>query len=150
MQALLFCGRVLLVLTFAFAGAQKLLNIAGTASVIASKVALPPVLAGIAGNIEAVTGMSMPQFLAILTGALELAAAVLIVFNVGVRPMTFLLIIFTAVGIYFFNDFWNVSGDAQAASLVDALQNISIIGALVILLAIGSTRLGRPERLDEI
>jgi len=150
MQAIFVAGRVFFILMFAYSGAQKLLNIADTASLISSKIVLPLALTGAGSQIEAMIGMSIPQLLAILLGAAELAAAILIAFNVGVRPMAALLVLFTAAGIYYFHDFWNMIGDERASSVTLAVRDLSVIGALLILLALGSWHPGDDGRAGEI
>jgi len=46
---------------------------------------------------------------------------------------------------YFFYDFWNMTGDARAATMTLTLLNLSLIGGLLILFAIGSWRPGSIE-----
>lgn len=150
MQAVFVFGRMLFVLLFVFAGAQKLLDIAGTASMIASKLTIPPTLSGPATAVEAALGMSTPQLLAILAGATELVAGILVGFNIGIRAAITVLILFTAIGSFYMNDFWNMTGEPRANNIIQAMQNISLIGALLMLMVLGSSRPGESESKSDI
>ncbi len=58
MQVILVLGRILFVLVFILSGAQKLMDIAGTATTIGAKVALPEALAAYTPQLEAASGMT--------------------------------------------------------------------------------------------
>jgi uncharacterized membrane protein YphA (DoxX/SURF4 family) len=64
--------------------------------------------------------------------------------------MAFLLAIFTAAATYYFHDFWNMSGAARADNMIHALKNLSIIGALLVFVAMGSWRPAEPDALRDI
>jgi len=74
-------------------------------------------------QLEAMTGMSTPQMLAIAVGAFEVIAGLMIALNFGVRFFAILLIFFVAATIYYFDDFWK-SGAARKMpkTLMDALK----------------------------
>jgi uncharacterized membrane protein YphA (DoxX/SURF4 family) len=61
----------------------------------------------------------------------------MIAFNIAARFFAILLIIFVAAATFYFHDFWNQSPPENAKSLVDALKNLSIIGALFIIAGVG-------------
>jgi uncharacterized membrane protein YphA (DoxX/SURF4 family) len=142
MQVIFVIGRIVFISLFAFTGAQKLMDIAGTASIISKKVTLPPALIGPASYIENAVGMAIPQIMAIASGALELFAALLIAFSIGVRPLSALLILYTGAVIFYMQDFWNMSGDARSTAILSAGESISIIGCLLMLFALGSSTPG--------
>jgi putative oxidoreductase len=151
MQVLFAAGRVIFALFFIFAGVQRLLDISGTAAIIANKFTISSALLSPASSIENAIGMSIPQLLAILSGAIELAAGIFFGFNIGTRAMAALLFLFTAAGVYV-NDFWNMAGDARANNIEQTMQNISLIGALIVFMAMGSSQpnnRGREQILDE-
>jgi uncharacterized membrane protein YphA (DoxX/SURF4 family) len=140
MNILFFIGRLAFVLIFVFSGASKLVDVAGTASMIAGKVVVPAQLAGVASQLETATGMTVPQLLAVATGAVELVCGLLIAVNIGTRFAAILLIVFTAAATFYFHDFWNMTGDAKVDNIAHALKNLSIIGALLILFVLGPWR----------
>ena len=85
MNVVFALGRIALVAIFIVSGAQKLIDIAGTADQIQSKLTIPAPLYDIALQMEAAIGMPIWQILAITAGLLELVAGLLIVFNVFTR-----------------------------------------------------------------
>jgi uncharacterized membrane protein YphA (DoxX/SURF4 family) len=140
MNILFFIGRIAFVVIFIFSGASKLMDVAGTASMIADKVTVPVQLAGFAAQIETASGMTVPQLLAVATGVVELVGGLLIAVNIGTRLAAVMLIIFSAAATFYFHDFWNMTGDARADNMVHVLKNLSIIGALLILFVLGPWR----------
>ncbi len=133
-------GRVLLVLIFIFSGVSKLLDISGTAAMIAAKVTLPAALAGLAAQAEATTGMQTPQLLTILYAAGEIIAGLMIAFNFGTRLAALALILLTIAATYYFHDFWNQAGPERIGNMAHALKNLSIVGGLLVFFALGSWR----------
>jgi uncharacterized membrane protein YphA (DoxX/SURF4 family) len=146
MHIIFVIGRVLLVMIFIISGATKLLDISGTAAQIASVVTVPSALSGLADQLQSVTGMSIPQLLAILSGVIELVGGLLIAFNIGTRGAAFVLVLFTIVVTFYFHDFWNQTGAARDNNMIHFLKNITAIGGLLIFTVLGSWRpLGRTE-----
>lgn len=152
MHILFIVGRVLFVVIFLFSGAEKLMDVAGTAAVIAPKVIVPEALRGIAAQVEGATGMTTPQLLAIIGGVVELAGGLLIAFNIGMRAMAFLLVLFSIAATYYFHDFWNMAGAERGANMIHALKNVSLIGALLVLMSLDPWRRAEAEadRLRDI
>lgn len=146
MNGLFIVGRVALVLIFIITGAQKLMDIAGTAAMIESKIAIPAMLADVAAKITETTGLSAYQLLAIVAGVVEFAGALLIVFNVGTRWVALVLAAFTLVATYFFHDFWNMSGQAYSDNVIQVLKNLSMFGGLLVLASYPSWRPVDPDR----
>jgi uncharacterized membrane protein YphA (DoxX/SURF4 family) len=138
-------GRVVFVLYFIFAGLQRLMNIAASADFFSQKFIIPGALVGLTGQIESAVGLSTPQILSVFAGAIELAAGLLIAFNVGTRAMAFILVVMTALAIYYGNDFWHMADGRREENLVQALLQISLIGALLVFVSLGSAR---PIELD--
>ena len=137
MPAFVTFGRVLFAVLFLYSGATKLFGIAATADFIAAKVAIPALLVPYTTQLETMTGMPTPQMLAIAVGAFEIIAGLMIALNFGVRFFAILLIFFVAAATFYFHDFWNQSPPDNAKSLMDALKNLSIIGALFIIAGYG-------------
>ncbi|HEY7457241.1 MAG TPA: DoxX family protein [Xanthobacteraceae bacterium] len=140
MPTLFALARVLLVLIFAISGATRLLDLDGAAQIIAKEVPIPEMLAGLAAQIEGAIGIATPKLLAILSVVIELGGALLIALNVGTRFASALLILFTASATLYFHDFWNMEGAARMQNMVAAEKNLSIIGGLLMLFALGSWR----------
>jgi putative oxidoreductase len=144
MPAFITFGRVLFAVLFIYSGATKLFGIQATTDFIAAKVVVPALLAPYTTQLETLTGMSTPQMLAIAIGVFEVIAGLMIALNFGARFFAILLIFFVVAATYYFHDFWNQSPPENAKSLVDALKNLSIIGALFMIAGYG-----RTSRTDE-
>ena len=137
MPALITFGRILFAVLFVYTGATKLFAIQATADFIAAKVALPALIVPYLAQLESMTGMTTPQMLAIGIGAFEVIAGLMIALNFLARFFSILLIIFVVVTTFYFHDFWNQAPPDNAKSLIDALKNLSLIGALFIIAGYG-------------
>lgn len=144
MPAFITFGRILFAVLFIYSGAAQLFAIPVTAELIAAKVAIPALLAPYTSQLETMTGMTMPQLLAIAVGVFEVISGLMIALNFGARFFAILLIFFVAATIYYFNDFWNQQPPENAKSLVNALKSLSIIGALFMIAGYGR----RPQMAE--
>ena len=145
MPAFVTFGQILFAVLFIYSGATKLFAVQQTADFIAAKVAIPALLAPYTSQLETMTGMPMPQLLALSAGALEIIAGLMIAVNFGARFFAILLIIFVLVATFYFHDFWNQSAPDNAKTLIDALKNLSIVGALFMIAGYGrGTRSNEP------
>ncbi|MEA2829272.1 MAG: putative oxidoreductase [Bradyrhizobium sp.] len=139
MPAFITFGRILFAVLFIYSGAAKLVGLQATANSIAAKVAIPALLTPYTSQLEAMTGMSTPQILAIVVGVFEVISGLMIALNFGARFFAILLIFFVAATTFYFHDFWNQSSPESAKTLVDALKNLSLIGALFMIAGYGRT-----------
>jgi putative oxidoreductase len=137
MPAFITFGRVLFAVLFIYSGATKLFGIQATADFIAAKVAIPALLTPYTSQLETMTGMPTPQLLAIAIGAFEVISGLMIALNFGARFFAILLIFFVAAATFYVHDFWNQSPPENAKTLVEALKNLSIIGALFMIAGYG-------------
>ena len=137
MPAFITFGRVLFAVLFIYSGATKLVGIQATTDFIAAKIMIPALFAPYTSQLETMTGMTMPQMLAIAAGAFEVIAGLMIALNFGARFFAILLIFFVGAATFYFHDFWNQSAPENAKTLIDALKNLSIIGALFIIAGYG-------------
>jgi uncharacterized membrane protein YphA (DoxX/SURF4 family) len=144
-------GRVLFAVLFIYSGATKLFGIPATTDFIAAKVAIPALLAPYASQLETVTGMSTPQTLAIAVGSFEVIAGIMIALNLAARFFAILMILFVAATIFYFHDFWNQAPPDNSKTLIEALKNLSIIGALFMIAGYGSGSSRRADpRYDDV
>ena len=142
MPAFVTFGRILFAVLFIYTGATKLFAIQATADFIATKITVPEMIAPYAHQVEQATNMTTPQLLAIAVGAVEIIAGLMIALNFGARFFALLLIIFLGVATFLFYDFWNQTPPENGKMLIDALKNLSIIGALFMIMGYG--RATRP------
>jgi putative oxidoreductase len=103
-------GRFLIALIFIYAGAGKLMDVAGTEAMI--------------------TGVGLPSGLAIPTGIFELVAGLCLAAGFMVRLVAILLAGFTALAILFFHNQL-----ADPMELLMALKDLAIIGGLALAFA---------------
>ena len=144
MPAFITFGRILFAVLFIYTGATKLFGIPATAEFISAKVAIPELLLPYAAQLQTMTGMPTAQTLAIVAGGFEVIAGLMIALNFGARFFSLLLIVFVGLVTYYFHDFWNQAAPDNAKTLIDALKNLSIIGALFMIAGYG-----RGERVAE-
>jgi uncharacterized membrane protein YphA (DoxX/SURF4 family) len=137
MPAFMTFGRVLFAVLFIYTGATKLFAVQQTADFIASKIPIPALLAPYTSQLETLTGMPMSQLLALSAGGFEIIAGLMIAVNFGARFFAILLIFFVLVATFYFHDFWNQAAPENAKTLIDALKNLSIIGALFMIAGYG-------------
>jgi putative oxidoreductase len=138
MPAFIALGRVLFAVLFIVSGAFKLLDIAATTQ-MTERIVFPAALATYVSQLESMTGMPMAQMLAIAAGTIELLCGLMIALNFGARFAAIVLILFVAAATFYYHDFWNQTGADARNNMVQALKNLSIIGALFIVA--GSVRL---------
>jgi putative oxidoreductase len=112
---LAFLGRLMIALLFLISGANKLMDISGTDTMIRS--------------------VGLPGGLALLTGLFEIVGGLALVFGVATRFFAILLAAFCLVAAFFFHN--NFTDPMQAANL---LKNIAIAGGLLILTALDNVR----------
>lgn len=146
MPALITFGRILFAVLFIYSGATQLFAIQATAESIAAKVAIPALLAPYTTQLETMAGLTTPQMLAIASGAFEVIAGLMIALNFGVRFFAILLIVYVAAATFFFYDFWNQPLPGDGKMLVDALKNLSLIGALFMIAGYGRS----PRTLEPV
>ena len=139
MPAFVTFGRILFAVLFIYSGAVKLFGIQATSDAIATKVVatLPALVTPYVTQLEGITGMPMPQMLAIAVGAFEAIAGLMIALNFGARFFSILLIFFVGAATFYFHDFWNQPSASDGKMVIEALKNLSIIGALFILAGYG-------------
>src|SRR5438477_10030425 len=96
MPAFITFGRVLFAVLFIYSGATKLFGIQATADFIAARMVIPSFLIPYTLQLEATTGMSTPQMLAIAAGAFDVIAGLMIALNFVVRFVVIVLVFFVA------------------------------------------------------
>ena len=98
---------------------------------------------------QSTLGLPPFQLLAVATSIVEIVFALFILFNVGTRFSAFVLFVFVAVVTFYMHDFWNLAGDARIANLMMAMKNLSMMGGLLMLIAVGDWRPEDGTALEE-
>ena len=127
-------GRILVPIVFIWEAVQKLLDIGRFAKLLAdSRVPIPDEVSAYLG--------SMPKYeaLAWALAVLELVCGLMILLGLKARWGALVLIVFTAGTIFYVHHFWDMTGDAYVQNQIQALKNLSILGALLLIVSVGST-----------
>jgi putative oxidoreductase len=149
MPAFIIFGRVLFAVLFIYEGAVKLFGIQAAADAIHAKLVIPEMIAPYTTQLETLTSMQMPHLLAIAAGVFEIIAGVMIALNFGVRFFAILLILYVGIVTFYSYDFWNQTAPTNADTLVNALKNLSLIGALFVIAGYGrGPRIAEPAYGD--
>lgn len=138
-------GRILFAVLFVVSGVLKLLDLPATAKDIAAHVTLPPVLSPYADQIATTTGMPFEQILAIAGGATEVICGLMIALNFGARFFAVVLLLFVLVATYYYHPFWDTSRPEHLGDVIQALKNLSLVGALLIIAGFPKTVRGEAE-----
>jgi putative oxidoreductase len=126
-------GRILVPIVFIWEASLKLFNIGRFAKLLTdSKVPVPDEIAPYLG------GMQKYEALAWALAVLELVCGLMILTGLMARWGALLLIVFTAGTIFFVHNFWDMTGDAYEQNMIQALKNLSILGGLLLIVAVGS------------
>lgn len=126
-------GRILLSAVFIVSGIQHLMDVQGIAKMLAdNNVPVPDEIVPYLG--------SMPKFEALgyLVSAVELVGGLMILVGLKARWAALVLIAFSAGTIFFVHHFWDMTGDALQSNMIQALKNLSIIGGLLLIAAVGA------------
>src|SRR5262249_27245083 len=91
-------------------------------------------------------GVPAPQFL--LAGAIAflLAGSVSVIVGYRARIGAALLLTFLVLASYYFHPFWKLEGQAQQEQMIQFMKNLSIMGAMLFLIANGSGPLSVDSR----
>ena len=139
MNAAYMLGRILLPLVFVVAGIQKLMDIRPTADMLtATKIPIPEEIVPYLG------GIPKYQALGYLVAAIEFICGLMVLIGLKARWGALVLTVFTAATIILVHHFWDMSGEAFNSNLTDALKNLSIMGGLLLVVAVGAG----PSSLD--
>ena len=135
MSRLVFAlGRILVPIIFIVSGWAKLLDIKAVVAQLQSKnLPIPP-------EFDTTPYISMPtlEALAYLAAIVELFGGVMVLIGWKARWAALALLVFSAITTYYFHNFWVMEGADKVANQMEALKNLSIMGALLMIAAVGS------------
>ena len=119
---LALAGRILLALMFVLAGFSKIAGFAGTVGYMQSK------------------GIPAAEVLAGLTILLEIGGGLALMFGFMTRWAALALAAFTLLASLIFHNFWAVPEAQRMVQNLMFMKNLSVIGGLLVLAAIGPGR----------
>jgi putative oxidoreductase len=91
-------------------------------------------------------GILSPTLVAYLVAAVDLFGGILILVGYQTRLAAVVLIVFVILTMVMVHSFWTMEGPARAANQVNFYKNLTIIGALLGLIAVGPGRLSLDGR----
>jgi putative oxidoreductase len=128
-------GRIAVPIVFIVFGTFQFMNIAPYA-------ASPGVL-----KFVAMTGNVLPPLVvAYAVACIDLIGALMVLVGFQTRWAALVLFAFTGLTIFLVHPFWEMEGAARVANQVQALKNISIMGALLMIAAHGAGRFSLDGR----
>jgi putative oxidoreductase len=139
MQFAYAVGRILLSLVFIFEGVRGLINVEAIAKILTdNKVPIPEEIVPYLGG--------MPKFQAAgyAIAGVQLICGLMIMVGLKARWAALALIVFTAATIFFVHHFWDMEAAAAAVQRSEALKNLSIMGGLLLIVAVGAG----PKAMD--
>jgi putative oxidoreductase len=126
-------GRILIPLIFLVAGIQKAMNIGEFGQLLASaNIPVPDEVAPYLG------GIPKYEALGYLLAAVEIVCALMVLVGLKARWGALILAVFTACTVIFVHHFWDMEGAALLQHRADALKDLSILGGLLLIVAVGS------------
>jgi putative oxidoreductase len=135
-------GRIIIPLLFIVSGIQKALNVGEFAKVLASyNVPIPEEIASYLG------GIPKYEALGYAIAAIEIICGLMVLIGLKARWAALVLIVFTACTIIYDYHFWDMNAAEFVRNQTEALKYLSIIGGLLMVVAIGSGP-GAMDRRD--
>lgn len=106
-----------------------------------------PNFGGVADYMAA-EGVPLPRLM--LAGAIAflLAGSISIITGYFARIGAGLLLVFLILATYFFHDFWMFEGEARQQQMIQFLKNVSLMGAMVFLIANGPGQMSMGNRKE--
>jgi putative oxidoreductase len=83
-------------------------------------------------------GMPAPQLMLVGAIVFLLVGSASVVLGYQARFGAALLLVFLTLATYYFHTFWKLEGQAQQDQMIQALKNLSMMGAMVFIIANGS------------
>ncbi len=115
-------GRCMIALIFLLAGFQKITGFTGTAAGMASK------------------GLPMAELLLVITIVIEFGGALMLILGWHARLAAAALFLWIIPVSLVYHNFWAMEGMAQTINQIMFLKNISIMGAMLYIMAFGTGR----------
>ncbi len=96
-----------------------------------------PNFAGVAKYMES-AGVPAPQLMLVGAIAFLIVGSVSVILGFKARIGAGLLLVFLVLATYYFHAFWKVDGQEQQMQMIQFLKNLSMAGAMLLVIANGS------------
>jgi putative oxidoreductase len=132
-------GRIFLPILFLVNGIQKVINVGDMAKLLeASGIVIPQQIVPYLEMVPYFGSMPKYELLGYLIAVIEIACGLMVLIGLKARWAALMLIVFTACTIIFVHHFWDMEGAALIEARTEALKNLSIMGGLLLVVAMGS------------
>ncbi|SFR91638.1 putative oxidoreductase [Dyella sp. OK004] len=121
-------ARILLMILFVKFGWSKVIGFSGTVTYMAS------------------AGLPAPTLSTIIAIVMEFAVGIALALGYFTRPLALILAVYTFATALIGHPYWNMSGDMQYMAMINFYKNISIVGGLLLLCAIGPGKYSLDKR----
>jgi len=91
-------------------------------------------------------GVPLPQVMLVGAIAFMVVGSVFVVLGYKARIGSGLLLVFLALATYYFHDFWHFEGEEQQAQLIQFMKNLSMAGAMLLIMANGPGPMALDDR----
>lgn len=116
---LILLARILMMVLFVLSGWGKLTGFQGTVGYMAS------------------TGAPLPTVAAAIAVVMELGVGIALLIGFWTRPLAILMAFFVLGTSFIAHSYWNMEGAMEAANKIQFYKNLSIMGGLFLLAAVG-------------
>ena len=128
-------GRVFIPILFVVAGIQNALNVGELAKMLEAIIPIPD---QIAAYLSYIGNPPRYEALGYLLIAIEIICGLMVLIGLKARWAALVLIVYTACTLVFVHHFWDMDGVALIDNRTQALKDLSIIGGLLLVVAVGS------------
>ena len=140
MNAAYTLGRIFIPIVFLVTGIQKVMNIGEIAQMLAANgIPVPDEI------VPYLAGIPKYEALGYLLAVIEIICGLLVLIGLKARWAALVLVVYTACTIIFVHHFWDMQGDALIQNRADALKDLSIMGGLLLIVAVGAG----PSSVDD-
>ncbi|MCP1173894.1 DoxX family protein [Ralstonia chuxiongensis] len=119
---LILLARILMMVLFVMSGWGKLTGFQGTVGYMAS------------------TGAPMPMVAAAVAVVMEFGVGIALLIGLWTRPLALLMALFVLGTSFIAHSYWDMQGAMEAANKIQFYKNLSIMGGLFLLAAVGPGR----------
>lgn len=116
---LILLARILMMVLFVLSGWGKLMHFQGTVGYMAS------------------TGAPLPTVAAAIAVIMEIGVGIALLIGFWTRPLAILMAFFVLGTSFIAHSYWNMEGAMEAANRIQFYKNLSIMGGLFLLAAVG-------------
>ncbi|CAJ0712123.1 Inner membrane protein YphA [Ralstonia edaphis] len=116
---LILLARILMMVLFVMSGWGKLTGFQGTVGYMAS------------------TGAPMPMVAAAVAVVMEFGVGIALLIGLWTRPLAILMALFVLGTSFIAHSYWDMEGAMEAANKIQFFKNLSIMGGLFLLAAVG-------------